>query len=59
MTIDECIFGHGNANEKREYSSTTVSMYVLWDEVGSGPLKSMPSHSIGYVALMSTPRCGR
>ena len=32
------MFGQRNAKGKREYSSTTVSMYEFRDVVGSGPL---------------------
>jgi hypothetical protein len=31
------MFGQGNANGKREYSSTTVNKYALRDAVGRGP----------------------
>ena len=57
--FDECMFGHGNAKGKREYSSTTVSMYALCDDVGSGPLKSILSRSIGWVAFIRVPGVGR
>ena len=55
ITVDECMFGHGNAIGKREYSSTTVSMYVFRDVVGSGPLNSILSRTIGYVDFISVP----
>ena len=53
ITVDECMFGHGNAKGKREYSSTTVSMYAFRDVVGSRLLKSIPSRSIGSVDFIS------
>ena len=59
MTVDECIYEHGNANGKLEYSSTTVNTYALRDVVDSGPVKSKMSRFIGCVALMTTPGCGR
>ena len=55
ITVDECMFGHGNTKGKREYSSTTVSMYALCDVADSGPLKSILSHSIGCVDFISVP----
>jgi hypothetical protein len=48
MTVEDCIFGHGNANGKREYLSTTVSIYALRVAVGSGPLKSILSRLCGF-----------
>ena len=47
------------AKGKREYSSTTVSMYAFRDVVGSGPLKSILSRSIGCVDFVSVPGVGR
>ena len=54
-TVFEVISGHGYVNGNLEYSSTTVSMYLLSDSVGRGPLKSMLSLSKGDVALINVP----
>ena len=54
-TVFEVISEHGNANGNLEYSSTTVSMYLLSVSVGKGPLKSMLSLSKGDVALINLP----
>ena len=59
ITVDECMFGDCNVKGKREYSSTTVSMYVFRDVVDSGPLKSILSRSIGCVDFISVPGVGR
>ena len=53
------MFGQGYANGKQEYLSTIVSMYVLREDDGNGPLMSMLNHSIGCVALIKLPAMGQ
>ena len=52
MTVLVLTSRHGNANGKRENSSTTVRMYLFVVEEGNGPLKSMFNLSNGWVALI-------
>ena len=47
MTVDYIMLRQENTHGKREYSSTIVSMYILRDAEGNGPLKSILSHSMG------------
>ena len=55
MRVVEFMFGQGYANGKLEYSSIIVSMYILQEDEGNVPLKSMLSRSIGWVALIRLP----
>ena len=55
MTVVELIPGLGMANGNLEYSSTTVSKYILRVADGRGPLKSILSLSIGCVTLINLP----
>ena len=43
---------HGYTSGNLEFSSTTVSIYLFFEEEGRGPLKSMLSLSKGCVAFM-------
>ena len=46
------MLGHGKANGNLEYSSIITSRYLLRDELGRGPLKSILIRSNGFDALM-------
>ena len=54
-TVFEVVSGQGYAKGNLEYSSTIVSMYLLSDSIGRGPLKSMLSLSKGDMALIKVP----
>ena len=53
------MFDEDKQTGKQEYSSAIVSMYVLREDKGNGPLKSMLNHSIGWVALIRLSGIGR
>ena len=53
ITVLDSILGHEKAKGKREYSSTTVNMYLLRVLVGRGPLKSTFRRSKGLVAFIN------
>ena len=55
IKVDEVMSGQAKAKGNREYSSITVSKYLLAEREGIGPLKSMLKRSNGCVALMSVP----
>ena len=55
ITVLDFISLHGNAKGNLEYSSTSVSRYLLGPTQGSGPLKSMLSCCRGWVALIRFP----
>ena len=52
ITVEEYMLGHGKANGNLEYSSIITSRYLLRDELGRGPLKSILIRSNGFDALM-------
>jgi hypothetical protein len=53
MTVDAEMSGHGMIKGKREYSSTTVRIYLFLDDEGNGPLKSILIRSMGRVDLIN------
>ena len=52
MTVGVEMSEQGIAKGNREYSSMTVSIYLLRETDGKGPLKSRLNRSIGLVALI-------
>ena len=57
--VDVSIFAVGNAKGSQLYSSTIVSIYLLGELEGSGPLKSKFNLSKGCVAFTRVPIGGR
>ena len=52
ITVEEYMLGHGRANGNLEYLSIITSKYLLCNELGRGPLKSILICSNGFDALM-------
>ena len=53
ITVLELKSAVGYANGNLEYSSIIVRRYLLFEFVGSGPLKSILNRSNGWVALIN------
>ena len=53
ITVEEYMLGHGKTNGNLEYSSIITNKYLLRDELGGGPLKSILIRSNGFDALMA------